>query len=238
MSDHNIFYTPPHSFDNDQTVIEGQYLRHIKNVLRRKIGDIIVLTDGQGHRYQAQICDMRRDRMTAKVTEQKLMPRKHTLEITLGFVPVKGLRNDSVIEKGTELGVARFFVFSSERAVVKNVGKQKIERWKKIAQSAMCQSRQYYLPEITHVPSLQEMLRIGQGFDLTLLADPGGSGNLPGGMQKILVLIGPEGGFSESEKDMLVRRGASLMSLGPTRLRSETAAIVGVTKILTAYGLL
>jgi 16S rRNA (uracil1498-N3)-methyltransferase len=238
MSDHNIFYIPSSAFNQDEILIEGRHLHHIKSVLRKGVGDKILLTDGQGHQYQAAICDVRRDRMMAKVTEKKLMQRKHTFEIALGFVPVKGLRNDSVIEKGTELGVTGFFVFSSERAVVKNVGKQKVDRWKKIAQSAMCQSQQYYLPEVTYVPSLRKMLSMAQDFDLTLLADPAGSANLPGGMQKILLLIGPEGGFSESEKGMLVKHGVSLMGLGPTRLRSETAAIVGVSKILTAYGLL
>ena len=196
------------------------------------------MTDGQGRRYQAELCDVGRDKMTAKIIEQKQMPRRHALEIALGFVPVKGLRNDLVIEKGTELGVIRFFAFSSEYAVVKNIGDQKIERWKKIAQSAMCQSQQYYLPEVTCIPSLGEMLSIAQGFALTLVADPTGARQLPDAMREILLLIGPEGGFSESEKSLLVKQSASFMSLGPTRLRSETAAIVGISKILTAYGLL
>lgn len=238
MNDHNIFWIPPSFFVGEQVIIEEPYLRHIKSVLRKKVGDKVVLTDGRGFQYLAEICGIRRDRMTAKIIEQQLIRRKYGLEIALGFVPVKGLRNDLVIEKGTELGVTGFFVFSSERAVVKNIGKQKVDRWRKIAQSAMCQSQQYYLPEVTHVPSLHEMLNIAQGFDLTLLADPRGAGDLAGGMQKILLLIGPEGGFSESEKGTLVKQGVSLMSLGPTRLRSETAAIVGVAKILTAYGLL
>ncbi|MGD9379784.1 MAG: RsmE family RNA methyltransferase [candidate division WOR-3 bacterium] len=238
MSGHNIFYIPSSSFGHDQVIIEGPYLRHIKSVLRKKAGGKITLTDGQGNQYQAELYDMLRDKMTAKIIHQKKMPRRHGLEIALGFVPVKGLRNDLVIEKGTELGVTGFFVFSSEYAVVKNIGDQKIGRWKKIAQSAMCQSRQYYLPEVTCVPSLHEMLSIGQGFDLTLVADACGTDEIPDGMLKILLLIGPEGGFSESERELLEKQGASFMSLGPTRLRSETAAIVGVSKILTVFDVL
>jgi 16S rRNA (uracil1498-N3)-methyltransferase len=238
MSNHIIFYVPSRYFHGNQVSIEGSHLRHIENVLRKKIGDRIALTDGKGNHYDAKLIDFHKREMTAKIFHKRLMQKKYPLEITLGFVPVKGLRNDPLIEKGTELGVTAFIAFVSERAVVRNIGDKKIERWNKIAQSAMTQSQQYYLPDVTCVPSLGEMLSIAQGFDLTLVADPCGTEEIPDGMRKILLLIGPEGGFSEAEKELLEKQDASFMSLGSTRLRSETAAIVGVSKVLTAYGLL
>jgi 16S rRNA (uracil1498-N3)-methyltransferase len=238
MSDHNIFYIPPRFFCTDQVTIEGPHLRHIRNVLRKKIGEPIILTDGQGYHYLAELRDARSRRMTAKILQKRLMPRKFSLGITLGFVPIKGLRNDLIIEKGTELGVSGFIVFSSEHAVVRNIGDQKIKRWNKIAQSAMTQSQQYYLPEVLYLPDLSDILQNFRCHDSILVADPNGIRTTPRAARKMLLLIGPEGGFSGSEKDLLVESGAVLVSLGQSRLRSETAAIVGVSKILTAYGLL
>ena len=238
MSDHIFFYIPPEFFHGDQVLIEGAHLRHIKNVLRKKAGDRIVLTDGQGCHYDAQIVDARKARMTAKILEKKLMPRNYPFELTVGFVPVKGLHNDIIIEKGTELGVTAFIAFVSEHAVVKNIGNQKIERWYKIAQSAMAQSRQYYLPEVLFSSDIESMLHMSQECDLIVVADQNGEREVPLGAKKVLLLIGPEGGWSQSEKSIFVKKRASLMSLGPSRLRSETAVIVGVTKILTAYGVI
>jgi 16S rRNA (uracil1498-N3)-methyltransferase len=83
---------------------------------------------------------------------------------------------------------------------------------------------------------MKDLFPAGSGYDNMLVADPGGDADVPKDAQKILLLIGPEGGFTESEKDLLVEQGARLLSLGPTRLRSETAALVAITKILTAYG--
>jgi 16S rRNA (uracil1498-N3)-methyltransferase len=205
-------------------------------VLRKRTGEQVALTDGQGYHYGVDVCDARRGKTTAKIVHKKLMPRKCSLEITVGFVPVKGLRNDLMIEKGTELGVTGFVVFHSEHAVVKNIGAQKIDRWKKIAASAMTQSQQYYLPEVQFAPSIEELSQAALRYDRIFVADPSGKTDIPAGAQRILLLVGPEGGFTESEKDFLVKQGALLLSLGPTRLRSETAVIVGVSKILTAYG--
>jgi len=237
MSEHNLFFFPSQSLYGNEVVIKGAELRHIINVLRRKKGERLTLTDGQGCEYEAEIIDIQKSKMVARVLQKQFVPRKVGVEIAVGFVPVKGMRNDTIIEKCTELGVAKFIMFSSEHAVVRDLGEQKIERFRKIAQSAMVQSQQYYLPEILQVKGIEEMLQICKGYDRVLVADPKGKDELPSGVRKALVVIGPEGGFSDTEMDLLAKRGALLFGLGSTRLRSETAAIVGVTKILVAYNL-
>ncbi len=217
-------------------MIKGAQFSHINNVLRKKRGDIISLSDGRGHRYEVELGAAARSEVHARIIHKELVPRKHTMHITLGFVPVKGSRNDTVVEKGTELGVARFIIFASERSVLKDVGKQKIARFQRLAQSAMIQSQQYYMPEIIYAPNIAHMLQIDTMYDCIVVADPSGRASVTTDVRKILLLIGPEGGFTDSEIDLLVGRGALLMSLGNTRLRSETAAIVAVTKILVARG--
>jgi 16S rRNA (uracil1498-N3)-methyltransferase len=236
MSDHNIFYIPPQFFRAGQVTIEGPHLRHIKNVLRKRTGEQITLTDGQGNHYGVELGDARRGKATAKIVHKKLMPRKCTVDLTVGFAVVKGLRNDVIIEKGTELGVSRFVVFLSRYSVIKHLSEQRINRFKKIAASAMIQSQQYYLPEVLFAPNIEEIAQANSCYDRILVADPSGKAAVPTGARRILLLIGPEGGFAQSEKDSLVKQSARLLSLGPTRLRSETAAIAAVSKILTVYG--
>jgi len=236
MEDHNIFYVPADSIGSKEVVIKGSQLLHIRRVLRKRVGEHIYLTDGRGYQYEAEIISRAPSSMTARIGYKKHMPRKSTVEITLGFVPVKGLRNDTVIEKGTELGVVRFVLFPSSRSVVKNMSRQKIDRLMKIAQSAMTQSQQYYMPEIIYVETIEDLFMQDPHYDQMYVAEPAGQTTLPTRGRRILLLIGPEGGFTESEISSFAKRGARAMSLGCTRLRSETAAIVGVSKILTVYG--
>lgn len=235
QKDHNIFYLPESYFLGREFVIRGYELRHIRTVLRHRVGEQICLTDGRGRRYIVEITGVQRSLMTGTIIHQEQIAANAALRLTLGFVPVKGLRNDTVIEKGTELGVSRFLLFPSSRAVVKNAGPQKVERLKKIAANAMVQSRQYHLPDILCLKTFGELFAGDPGYDRMFVADPAGGKTLMPGGQSVLVLVGPEGGFTESEMAYFAGRGVELLSLGPTRLRSETAAIVAATKILVAY---
>lgn len=236
MKDHNIFYVPAASIGGEEVTIKGSQLLHIKSVMRKRVGERVYITDGNGYHYEVEIASLSRSLMTAKILEKKRMPRKYDVEITLGFVPVKGLRNDLIIEKGTELGVVRFVLFPSGRSVVRNIGRQKTDRLMKIAQSSMTQSRQYYMPEIMFVESIDELFVKGPPYDRMYVAEPAGLITLPSEGKRILLLIGPEGGFTRSEIGFFVNRGVQTMGLGSARLRSETAAIVGVAKILAACG--
>ncbi|MBE0432379.1 16S rRNA (uracil(1498)-N(3))-methyltransferase [candidate division WOR-3 bacterium] len=233
--DHNIFYLPESHFRGKEVIIRGDELRHIRTVLRYRPGEQICLTDGRGRRCIAEIASVERSAMTGMIIHEEQMAAEAILRLTLGFVPVKGLRNDTIIEKGTELGVNRFLLFSSSRSVVKNIGRQKVKRLKKIAANAMVQSRQYYLPEVVCLKNITALFTGDFGYDRMFVADPAGHKTLAPGGQSILLLVGPEGGFSGSEMDYLAERGVEPLNLGPTRLRSETAAIAGITKILVAY---
>ncbi|UCD04798.1 MAG: 16S rRNA (uracil(1498)-N(3))-methyltransferase [candidate division WOR-3 bacterium] len=235
MKDHNIFYIPPDFYKGDEVAIPRSQYQHITRVLRKKRGERISLTDGCGYRYDVELGDVTRSEMHARIVSREFVARRTSLQLTLGFVPVKGSRNDTVIEKGTELGVVRFIMFISERSVLRKFGAQKLDRLHSIAQSAMIQSQQYYMPEIVFAPSIKHMLE-ARKYERIVLADQHGAMDVPLGANRLLLLIGPEGGFSDEERDDFVGRGASLLRLGYTRLRSETAAIVGVTKILAAYG--
>jgi 16S rRNA (uracil1498-N3)-methyltransferase len=156
--------------------------------------------------------------------------------LTLAFVPVKGLRNEIIIEKGTELGVTKFLPFKSEFSEIPALSSTKLRRFRNIAISAMLQSQRYNTPEITYQDDINTFVASFGKFDCVLLADKNGKPNIPSKAGSILYIVGPEGGFADSEIEQFKKNGAQLLSLGPTRLRSETAAIAGVVKILAALG--
>lgn len=235
MEAHNIFYISSSYIKGKEVVVPCARSQHITKAMRKKKGEMITITDGRGYKYVAELIGMNRSEMRARIVSSEYIHRKSSLDISLGFVPVKGSRNDTIVEKGTELGILRFILFTSEHSVLRKVGKQKMSRFQYIAQSAMIQSQQYYMPEIIFTPDIMHVLKTGK-YDKVILTDQHGSVDVPLGANRFLLLIGPEGGFSNSERDAFVSHGASLLRLGHVRLRSETAAIVGVTKILAAYG--
>jgi 16S rRNA (uracil1498-N3)-methyltransferase len=233
---HNLFYISARQIKGDYIVIDKEELHHVKNVLRIKRGDILWLTDGAGSRFQTKVINIERNKLVGQILAEDHVKRANKVNLVLAFAPIKGSRNDIIIEKGSELGVLRFRPFISKYSVIKKLTKQRIERFQRVALSAMLQSKQYYLPDFAIFESIDTLLDTCIDFDLVLLANREGSLEVPGGVGSILYIVGPEGGFEDVELEKFHSRGAKLLSLGQNRLRSETAAIVGISKILAAYG--
>jgi len=233
---HNLFYISPEKIVDDIIVIEGNELHHLKNVIRKRVGDTIFLTDGEGYRYKGTITQTSSSQMHVEILDKTHVQRTAVVDLTLAFVPLKGVRNDFIIEKGTELGVERFLPFTSMFSVVPALSGTKLNRLRNIAISAMLQSQRYYMPEIIYQDSLDTVLKCFSDFDCILLADRNGEQGVPAEIGSILYIVGPEGGFDDSEIERFTKNDAQLLSLGQTRLRSETAAIVGIVKILAALG--
>jgi len=169
-----------------------------------------------------------------RILEKIFIPREENLKFDLAFVPIKGKRNDYLIEKATELGVNKFFIFYSAASVIKKMGISKIEHLKNITISAMLQSLQYYQPEIVVLDNIDKLLSIFPEYNSVVVADQQGDTKLPNLKERVLYIVGPEGGFENYEIEKFIESGAKPISLGKKRLRSETAAIVGIVKILTA----
>lgn len=233
---HNLFYTSIKQVKSDHLIIDQKEIHHVKNVLRIKKGDIVFLTDGAGNRYQTKISSIGKNELTGQILARDHVKRKCRIKLELAFVPLKGSRNEMIIEKATELGVLRFRPFISRYSVVKKITKQRIDRFQRIALSAMLQSKQYYLPDFMIFENIDTLLKTCLEFDLVILADQQGDREVPTDASNILYIVGPEGGFDELEIRSLQNKGVRLLTLGPNRLRSETAAVVGISKILAAYG--
>jgi 16S rRNA (uracil1498-N3)-methyltransferase len=183
-----------------------------------------------------------RDASEARIEARLSMWGEPKLRLTVATAVPKGSRMEFAIEKGTELGVSRFVPLRTRRSIA-GVPPGKIERWRRLALAAMKQSRRSVLPEVTHETSLPEVLTSVETVPLKFIADSAGQDIRQASIRgpksdatEAVVLIGPEGGFTDDELSQAVEAGFVPLALGPRRLRVETAAVVAATLILHAVG--
>ncbi|MGB9720973.1 MAG: RsmE family RNA methyltransferase [bacterium] len=229
---HNLFFIKEEKIQNSKIILTGPEFHHIRNVLRKKSGETIFFTDGKGHQYKTAIEQTLHNALIMKVLEKKKIIQERTVNLDLGLVSLKTGRTDLIVEKGTELGVRKFIFFISQYAVIRNLTPPRIEHFKKVALSATLQSQQYYLPEIILTDDITNEFA---NYDLVLVGDKNGKDKMTPGVMNILLLIGPEGGFSPQEILTFLNKKAKLISFGRNRLRSETAALAGIVSIFSYY---
>ena len=238
------FFISPDNVAGPVITISGDDVRHISTVLRMKTGDELLLCDGQGTEYQARISHMDRSsiktEIVSRATREIRSPR-----ITLGQGLPKSEKMDLIVQKATELGVAEIVPLITERTVVKvRDDVKRIARWQKICREAAMQSGRIDIPYVHGVQSFHEYLSSLIPDPLALNLLPWEEGTKPikpvlrenGEVKKIVVLIGPEGGFSRDEAELAVEKDFDLISLGPNILRTETAAIAVLSMILYETG--
>ncbi|GAB4017676.1 16S rRNA (uracil(1498)-N(3))-methyltransferase [Spirosoma koreense] len=218
----HLFYQP-----ESIPVLSEDDSRHAIKTLRLGIGDPIAVTDGHGNRYSAVITTADARRCGFRITDTQTTPPR-PFSIRICVAPTKNLdRIEWFVEKAVEIGIERisfFFGQHSERRVLK------LERLEKIAVAAMKQSLQAYLPQLDDALPFSEFLKTvheSQRFIGHLPNDA-----LPVNLAKVAlpanayaVLIGPEGDFSEKEIQQATDAGFQMVTLGPNRLRTETAAL-------------
>lgn len=238
---YNFFITKENKI-GDKVSIVGTDYNHIKNVLRMKEGDeILVSLDGASH--LCAIESLTDNEIIAVITKENFQDTTLPVSITLFQGLPKSDKLELIIQKAVELGVDEITPVQMERCIVKLDDKKqdgKVSRWQAIAESAAKQSKRTYIPTVNAPLSFNKMLEKAKTYDLFIV--PYESEN---GMQstkdtlskiksghKIGVLIGPEGGFSQKEIDLAKEQGAKIVSLGKRILRTETAAITAVGMIM------
>lgn len=229
MSD-TLFYNPEILTSSQLTEIESN---HCIKVLRLKIGDSINVTDGKGHLYQCIIVENNSKRTAVNIINQIDIPNPRDYNLQIAFAPTKQMdRNEWFVEKATEIGIDRISPIISNFSERKEI---KIEKLTKTAISAMKQSQQFYLPQIDDTIGFNEFLKLpfrGNKFIAHCYDSP--KMLLSKTYQKgenALILIGPEGDFSEEEVESAKDCGFIPISLGSSRLRSETASLVATLTI-------
>ncbi|HHS13426.1 MAG TPA: 16S rRNA (uracil(1498)-N(3))-methyltransferase [bacterium] len=228
-------FAPPECFRNDEVTIPAEESRHLR-ALRKKRGDEIWVIDGKGGAFRVRLLDTGQETM-GKVMESRRLLGEPRARVTLAPALIRGERFDWLIEKAVELGVSRLLPVITQRTE-RAAGPQKWRRWQRIALAAMKQSGRSVLPEIMDPRPFERVILMGADCTLRLIAhDAGDTGwSAKTGSRnpayRALAMVGPEGGFSEEEIAMAVEHGFRPVSLGPRRLRAETAALVIITRIL------
>lgn len=227
-----LFYNPDLSKDSNRITFDKDESRHIIKVLRKKNGDILYITNGKGLLFTSTIIEDHLKHCIAQITETESKP-KPNYNLHLAVAPTKlNDRYEWFLEKATEIGVSEITPLicnHSERHKIK------LERYEKIIQSALKQSLQCYLPKLNAPVSFKDFMMqdfTNQKFiahceetkkqSLKQLIQPN---------EDIVILIGPEGDFSVKEIEIATKNNFIPVTLGETRLRTETAAIVACQSV-------
>lgn len=229
------FFVDDSKRQGDIFYIDGTDFNHIKNVLRMRVGDeLLVSSLGKSHLCEIESLDG--DTAKVKITCENYQSTELPVEIILFQGLPKADKLELIIQKTVELGVTRIVPVEMSRCVVKLDEKKKntkVSRWQAIAESAAKQSKRTVIPEIGNVLTFKQMLEEAKALDLFLVPYENKDGmaatkaaldKIKSGM-KVGILIGPEGGFEEAEVEAAALVGGEAISLGSRILRTETAAI-------------
>lgn len=236
------------TFEGKIGFLSEEESHHLVRVLRKKEGEKIKLINGMGVEYEGEIIEIVKKGKTlkAKVKILKLL-RKENLpsKKIIALIPLlKGDKTEFLIEKGTELGITKFIPFQSDYTVVKPSSKLK-KRLKIKAINALKQSGRLYLPEINSPVNLKVFLSENPfSSSFKIVALPGGElyskdlANKVFNSKEIVLISGPEGGFSKDEENLLKNQGFISFSISPYILKAETASLSlmsFITVLLNAF---
>ena len=205
---------------------------HIKKVMRMRLNDKIELVSNKVC-YIAEIVDINSELVAVKIIEEKEENPELGIKVTLVQSLVKEQKMDFIIQKATELGVSEIIPYEATRSVVKRNDKEtkKIARWQSIAKEASEQSKRVIIPKINEVLSLDELIKL-DSYDVKILCTVReNSKNIKNVLSNVktndtmLFVVGPEGGFTEKEEEIMINNGFITISLGSSVLRSETVAL-------------
>jgi 16S rRNA (uracil1498-N3)-methyltransferase len=240
MAHFQQFFVHPDDVHDDCFYLRNDELAHAVRVTRKRPGNILTAVDGRGNRYEGPIQLIGADRMKVQIQNVQKNIIENRLHLTLVQALTKGSHLDWLVERGVEIGIAAFQLISTERSIATH--SRRTTRWQKIALAAMKQSRRSRCADI--YPPMAFDRALGEYNDrCAFIAQENEPGIPQGELGPILaqrdraaLFVGPEGGFTSGELQRAVEFGARPLTLGPWRLRSETAGLVGAVKVLLAAG--
>jgi 16S rRNA (uracil1498-N3)-methyltransferase len=227
-----------------RVTLEGSAAHHVTRVLRLRVGEALTLFNGQGGEYAAGIDRAHQGTVTVSVGAFSDEERESPLKVTLAQGISRGERMDFVVQKATELGVARIVPLLTERSVVKldaHQADRKWNHWRAIAIAACEQSARNRLPEVRPPATLSAFLKDkaqASAHSARLLLSPAGEKRMADidAPREVTVLIGPEGGLAHEEQDAAIEAGYIPVRMGPRVLRTETAALAALALLQREFG--
>lgn len=222
----HLFYVP--NISGAEVILDETESKHAIRVLRLQTGDLVQIVDGTGGLFKAEIADANPKKCKLAIIESEWNFGKRNFHLHIAIAPTKNNeRLEWFLEKATEIGIGEITPLISERSERKTVNPERLE---KILVSAMKQSVKAYLPRLNSPQSFKELVKQpSNGKKFIAYIEEKQSvhlKNVVGKNDNVLVLIGPEGDFSPAEVQLALQNGFQPVSLGDSRLRTETAGIV------------
>lgn len=212
------FFVKPENITEDQILIDGADVNHIKNVLRMHPGEEVLLSDGDGHDFTCSIAALDSDAVRCRILSREASGTEPSVKVYLFQGLPKADKFEHIIQKSVELGVYKIIPVETARCIVKYDPKKlssKLERWQKISESAAKQSRRGIIPKVEQVMPLKAALQYASDLDMILIPYENYKdmtrtkeviANIRPGMT-VGIFIGPEGGFEQTEVEMVCQAG-------------------------------
>ena len=237
------FFVTPDQVKEDHIYIEGSDVNHMKNVLRMRAGEEVMVSDGNNRKYLCEVEGYEPDLAVLKIQEKGVVDTELPSQIYLFQGLPKQDKMELIVQKAVELGVYQVIPVATKRSVVKLDAKKaekKTERWQQIAQSAAKQAGRGYIPEVHSVMTYKEAMEYARKLDVVLIPYELAEGMeetkkmirqiQPG--QSVGIFIGPEGGFEIEEVEEAITAGAKAITLGKRILRTETAGLTTLSVLM------
>lgn len=228
-----LFYNPSINETSTSFIFDKEESKHIVKVLRKKDGDILFVTNGLGYLFKTAVTLASDSKCTVTILSfEKISPSAHPVHIAVAPTKMND-RFEWFLEKATEIGIQEITPIICDRSERKIINK---ERFEKIILTAMKQCNQLYLPKINDAISYKDFFK--QQYEGVLLiahceeTEKKSLKSILQPNQKTTILIGPEGDFSEKEIDLAIANNYIPVTLGNTRLRTETAAVVACHSVV------
>ena len=241
------FYVDPKHIIEDRLVLGADEAKHLHHVLRAKAGDTFYAIDGTGLKYRTVIETISDASVKGIITTVTRLENEPFYHITLAQGMCRPNKMDEIIERGTEIGVSNFMFYFSEKGYSKmkeeSSSSRKVSRLSRIARAAAKQSKRSLIPSVGELFTFREILARRKQFDLSMAAVFHQSAksvdsylDRASSAKKILLMVGPESGFSSEEEAACLESGFLPVTLGSRRLRTETAGIIFPALVLSYLG--
>jgi 16S rRNA (uracil1498-N3)-methyltransferase len=226
--------------EDGKVVIGGPEARHIARVMRHKPGDVVRVADGSGRELEVELAEVKSERVAGRVVSSRRNLREPGHRVAIAQAVLKGDKLAHVCEQAVEVGVSEVIPFES-RYTVGRLSPAKLGRLNAISLAAMKSSTRTSLPKVGAAVGLKDVAARAAEFDQALVAyedetGPGLAEALDRKAGSVLLVVGPEGGFETDEIAALKQAGVISFTLGPRRLRAETAAVAAAALALGLLG--
>lgn len=236
------FFINSKDVNNDFIVVsDSSNYQHIVKSLRSKVGEKILLIDENEIEYLTEIKEINKDNLIVSIIKKEKSSRKLPYELYLAQSPLRSEAQSTIIEKATELGVAGVYpIYTDNCALKKNVIEQKIEKWQNVMYAASKQCERANIPICFPLSTLDEVVKCQKYDKIIALCEKYTEKSLKQYLtenpiknkDKVLIIIGPEGGFSEQEFKYFRNNSIPMLTLGDLILKAETAVIVTIGNIV------